>query len=62
MVSLFPGGLGANEGIKTLFLLPLVGKNAKAALLAVTVQRLAQMIVEGVLGITGAVLTSLRRQ
>ena len=62
MASLFPGGLGPNEGIKTLFLLPMLGNNAKAALLAVGVQRLAQVLVEVVLGTAGAGLTSLRRK
>lgn len=54
MASFLPGGLGVAEGIKSLFLDPIVGP--KAALLAVAVQRMAQIIVEVIFGITGMML------
>ncbi len=55
MASFLPGGIGANEGVKTLMLEPVVG--VKIAALAAGVQRLAQIIVELALGLIGGVIT-----
>ncbi len=59
MASLLPGGVGSNDFLKTLFLIKPIG--SAAALAAVGVQRLAQVIVEVVLGMIGAVMTSVGR-
>lgn len=60
MASFLPGGLGIAEAIKSLFLDPITGP--KAAVLAVAIQRMAQIIVEVILGTAGALLTNVGKK
>lgn len=60
MASFLPGGLGIAEAIKSLFLDPITGP--KAAVLAVAIQRMAQIIVEVVLGTLGGLVTSIGKK
>lgn len=60
MASFLPGGLGIAEAIKSLFLDPITGP--KAAVLAVAIQRMAQIIVEVILGTAGGLMTSVGKK
>ncbi len=60
MASFLPGGLGIAEAIKSLFLNPVIGP--QAALIAVAVQRMAQIITEVILGTLGGLVASMGKK